>query len=118
MRVDEGTHAIEADITDELQELLEVLLCLPWVPRHKGRTQVDPWHFLTHIAQEIIGLGLRHTATHSTEHRVADMLEGDIKVVADILALTHHREDLTGEVRGISVVQAKPLQSLHVGEAL
>ena len=46
------------------------------------------------------------------------MLEGDIKVVADILALTHHREDLTGEVRGISVVQAKPLQPLHVGETL
>ena len=104
MRVDEGTHTIEADITDELQELLEVLLCLPWVTRHKGRTQVDTWHFLTHIAQEIIGLGLVTAATHSTEHRVADVLEGDIEVVADILALTHHGEDLTGEVCGISVV--------------
>ena len=78
MRIDEGSKAIEAYIPHELQEFFEVLVGLSWMPRHQCRAKMEPRDFLTHVSEQFVGLRLGDTTAHSTEHRVTDMLKGDV----------------------------------------
>ena len=75
-------------------------------------------HFPAHTLQQLIGLGLRDIAAHHLQHRVADMLEGDVHILANVITLTHHRQQVIGEMRRIPVMQTNPLHARDVGYPL
>ena len=79
---------------------------------------MDAWHFTTHTTYQLIGFLLRHMTLHTVKHVVADMLQGDIQIVADILLLSHHAQQVPWEVCGIGIVQTNPLHALYVSHLL
>ena len=46
------------------------------------------------------------------------MLEGDVHILANVITLTHHRQQVIGEMRRIPVMQTNPLHARDVGYPL
>ena len=55
---------------------------------------------------------------HTTQHVVADMLQGYIQILADVLLLAHHSQQVPREVCRIGIVQANPLYTFNIGHTL
>ena len=66
-----------------------------WIPGTSARMRF----------KQIIGLLLGHMAAHVLQNVVADVLQGDVEVVAHVGVTTHHRQNVVGELRGIGIMQ-------------
>ena len=75
-------------------------------------------HFLSHFSDEFIGLLLADVSMHSVEHIVADVLQSNIEVVADILFLSHHFQQFPREVCWVGIMQSDPLHAFYVSHFL
>ena len=52
---------------------------------------------------------------HASEHVVADVLQGDVEILAYVWLLAHHIEQIERELVWISIMQTNPLNARDVG---
>ena len=118
MAVSKGAHTFEAGFLYELDQLFKILLGFPRMADHQGCTQMDAGNFLPHPAYQGIRFFFRDVTAHFLQHRVTDMLKGDIHIFADIIAFAHHPEQIIREMGRIAIMQANPFHSRNIGDAL
>ena len=115
LRIGKGSHALEACPACELHEFFEVLVGLAGESHHKCCAQMDARHSSSQLLDELDGILTRHVTMHTLEHRVGDVLQGDVEIATHVRLLTHHIEQLHWELVRISVVQTYPLHTRNVG---
>ena len=96
---------------------MEVFLSLARETYHQSGTDMNARHTLTDGLEQINGFLLAHVAMHSVEHIVADMLQGDIKILTYVWLLAHHIEQIERELVRISIVQTDPLHTRNIRHA-
>ena len=116
--VGEGAHSLETHVSCELHQLFEVVVRLSGIAHHQRGTQVNAGHFFPNPGDEFVGLFFRNMPSHALQHRVTDVLEGDVEVFADVLALAHHTQQFVWKMRWIAVMQPQPLHARHVRQSL
>ena len=55
-------------------------------------------------------------ATHAGKHVVADVLESNVHVLADIIVLTHHTEQVFREMGRICIMQTNPFYARYLSD--
>ena len=53
---------------------------------------MDAGYLATHAVYQLVGFFFGHVALHAAQHMVADVLQGNIQIVADVLLLAHHSQ--------------------------
>ena len=96
---------------------MEVFLSLARETHHQSGTDMNARHTLTDGLEQIDGFLLAHVAMHSVEHIVADMLQGDVKILTYVWLLAHHIEQIERELVRISIVQTNPLHTRNIRHA-
>ena len=116
--IGKGTHALKASPLGECYQFLKILIGLAGESYHQRRTDMDAGHFTAQALHQVVGFLLGDMALHAVEHVVADMLQGDVEVLADIFLLPHHPQQVPREMRRIGIVQSYPFHALNVGHLL
>ena len=75
-------------------------------------------NLLTHPLDQGIGFLFRDMAAHLLQHMIADVLQSDVQVLANILPFTHHTQQVEGETGRIGIMQTDPLHARNVGNPL
>ena len=73
---------------------------------------MKPWHLTAHTLDESQRVVTGDVPSHVGEHCVADVLQCDVEVVAHIVVLRHHRQNVPRELRGVGIVQPYPLHAI------
>jgi len=118
LAVGESSQSLKTDTANKLQKLLIVLLGLTGETNHESGAQMDAWHLGADGLDEVVGLLTGDMAMHGRKHGIGNMLEGQIEVFADIGPIAHHRQELHGEIGGIGIMEADPLDPLDIGDTL
>ena len=69
-------------------------------------------------ASKSLVFGCRYIPAHQFQHVVAAVLQSNIQIVAHIVAFTHHRQNIEGEMCRIGVMQSYPFHSFYVRQTL
>ena len=117
LRISKGTHTLKALSTNEFEQFMEVFLSLTRETYHQSGADMNARHTLTDGLEQINGFLLAHVAMHSVEHIVADMLQGDVKILTYVWLLAHHIEQIERELVRISIVQTNPLHTRNIRHA-
>ena len=92
MRVGEDAHVVEPDGFDERLQLGEVCVRLAREADDEGRTERDARNPLPDPIEQPLVAGARARPLHPLEHRVRGVLQRQVDVLADLLALCHRVE--------------------------
>ena len=116
----EGEHAgtLEAHVLDKLAQLLEVFFGLAREADDESGAKSDVWDMLAHIFHETYGLLFVHATAHGLQDVGADVLQGQVDVMADLGILAHQVKQLVGKAERIAVMQADPLEAVDVAKGL
>ena len=114
LRVGKGAHALKSLFAYEVEEFVEILICLAWESDHQRSADVNAWHAFADSLQQIDGFLLRYVAMHAGEHVVADVLEGNVEIFAYVWLLAHHVQKIHWELVWISVMQANPFHARNI----
>ena len=96
---------------------MKVFLGFARESHHQSGANMNARHTLTDGLEQFDGFLLAHVAMHSVEHIVADMLQGDVKILAYVWLLAHHIEQIERELVRISIVQTDPLHTWNIRHA-
>mmetsp|Transcript_19009 Transcript_19009/g.32523 ORF Transcript_19009/g.32523 Transcript_19009/m.32523 type:complete len:245 (+) Transcript_19009:993-1727(+) len=93
------------------------MLCrsFPREPADEGGAQHKVWNALTQLEQQLLCVIL-WGAVHAEQHQVIDVLQGDVNVLGDLGVGGNLIDQLIGEVRGVGVQNAHPMQSLQLAK--
>ena len=114
----EYAQPLEAHVAYEITELLEFRFGLAGVADEHRGANADLRHPAADFRDQLPGLGLGDLAAHAVQDGVGGVLQRHIQVVANLFALGHHVEDLQRKLAGIGVVEADPLDTVHVGQGV
>ena len=112
--VGKGSHSVELGPADKFLQLLKFRLAFAWKSHHQRGSDVDARHFTSQLLDELVGVFLIDIASHVGKDAGADVLKRDVEILADVLLLSHHSEQVHREVLGIGIVQTYPFHSLNV----
>ena len=112
MRVGEHADVFERLRTDEVAELIDVWSGLARKPDYERRPERDARHAGTNPVQQRVVLLPRAGPLHAPEDGVGGMLERQIDVLADAVALRHRGQRFIADRRRIEVEQANPFDAV------
>ena len=104
----ENPGALEAEFMDEIEQLLEILFRLAGETYDERSTDAEAGDARAHPAQEIADVIAGSHAFHGGEHAVGNVLERDIDVFRDLIALGDRGDELVRPMGGVGVEQAHP----------
>ena len=81
----EGSHIIEFDFLNEVTKLLKIGLCLSRESDHERRADSHARSGSAELPKKLIDALRGIAAVHTSEHGIADMLQRDIHVLADLI---------------------------------
>ena len=73
---------------------------------------------LANFLYKVYGLLLCDVTVHGVKHVVADVLQGNIKIFANVGTLTNDIEQLQRKLVGVGIMEADPLYALYVGHVV
>src|SRR2546425_2142909 len=103
---------VEAVIGRELTELLDVGLGLAREADDEGRPERDTRHPVSDVCEERLVALPRSGALHSLEHGVRGVLQGQVDVLAYLVALSHRRKGLIVDRRRIEIEETNPFKAV------
>ncbi len=104
----ENPGALEAEFLDEIQQLLEVLLRLAGETYDERSTNAEAGDARAHAAQQVADVIAGGHALHGGQHPIGNVLERDIDVFRDLVALGDRFDQLVRPMGGVGVEQAHP----------
>ena len=72
-------------------------------------------HTVADDGEQIESFLLGYMAMHAGKHVIADMLQGNIEILADVWLIAHHIEQIEWELIWVSIMQTNPLDTRNVG---
>ena len=103
---------VEAVVVDEAAQLVDVRIRLAGESDDERRAERDAGHAGANAGEQLVVFLTRPGPLHPLEHGIRRVLERQIDVFADLVALGHRRERLIVDRGGVEVEQPNPLQAV------
>ena len=111
-----GPHIVEFDLSNEVTELLKISLCLSRESDHERRADGHARSGSAELAKKSIDALRGIAAVHTSEHGIADMLQRDIHVLADLIFVQDDVQEFIIKVCRIEIEKTDPLHTLDLDE--
>ena len=92
----------------EIEELLELLVCLAREACHERRARRDARYHIPHVLEHLEVFRRRALSVHGLEDVGVGMLQGHVEVLADVVMGVHDRQQLVVDAGGLQVQQPEP----------
>ena len=113
MRVGEDADVIEVVIAHERLELLDVRGRFSRETDNEGRAQGDAGHRLADVIEQTVVLLPRPGPFHPLQDGIGRVLQRQVDVLADMLALGHRRKRVIADRRGVQIEEPDPFDTRH-----
>ena len=112
VRIGKHAQGVELEIADEPRQLIELRSRLAGESRDHRRANVNARNAIAQPGQQILGLLPVDTPVHRLQNAVVNVLERNINILNDVLALRDRVNHGLGQDRRIYIHQPQPLKPI------
>ena len=117
-RILEGAEALEAALTDEVEQVFEFGLAFAGMAHDERGAEDDAGNQGAHPGHQVARLPAVDAAPHHREDAVGAVLQRDVDVGADLRVVGHQAEHILRKAGGIAVVEPDPFDAVDLRELL
>src|SRR6267378_820412 len=108
LRIFEHPQPLKSSATDEIKKAGEFLFGFPGKSDDESGTQRHAWNSSAQPADQIFDVLTRRFSPHAPQHLVVDMLQRNIDVASDLVAVRDGVDQFVTPVRRVRIKQAHP----------
>ena len=108
LRILEYSETLKSSAPDEIQKTVEFLFGFPGKSDDESGTQRHPWNSGAQLVDQIFDVLPRRFSAHALQHRLMDMLQRNIYVAGDLVALCDGVDKFITPMGWVRIKQAHP----------